>query len=458
MTKLINKVYVKIMVLGIILLLFTVILNVDANELDTIQLRYTAKINSEDSTISIDSPELEIKEVKAKFGSVSVIIENVGTVNISDVSWNISVNGGLFGLINRETEGIIGMLNVGDTISVQTDNFIFGLGQVCIAIDVMCSDTWFGTGVVIGPFILDINKLDISNSKFGSHFSPKHLPESFWMIEDINEYYELSHQMGEHSALNVEWIAEDFHEHAKALTNLSRDNGFKTHFYMSPISLADPRDKPAIPPSVGGNSFSDPIVREAYKEWALDIASIEPTYLGIGNEVNLLAANETEYPHFVTLIQETYDHVKQYYPDQIICVSFQWDVIKLLDQYELFDDFSESVDLFAFTSYPNILVSGDPQEIPDDYFSSMINYLPTERIGVAELGWFSGSDGSEELQAEFFERLPELIDDADLEYFNLILMHDLPIDLVPEERFSTLGVRNWDGTPKLSWDIIINYP
>jgi len=106
----------------------------------------------------ISDPKLEITDVTGGFGKVNVEIENVGEVNASDVDWSISVNGGLLGLINVSTDGSIVTFTVGDTETVQTEKFIFGLGTVNITIDVKYAETWTGTAFVFGPFVLGIKE------------------------------------------------------------------------------------------------------------------------------------------------------------------------------------------------------------------------------------------------------------------------------------------------------------
>jgi len=104
-------------------------------------------------------PETEIGKVKGGFGKVSADVENIGTVNATDIDWSISVQGGILGLINRSTEGTIATLDTGETETVETDpvfQFIFGFGRINITIEATYAETWTGTGFVFGPFVLGV--------------------------------------------------------------------------------------------------------------------------------------------------------------------------------------------------------------------------------------------------------------------------------------------------------------
>lgn len=77
-------------------------------------------------------PVIEIGEITGGLG-VSAVIKNVGTENADEVSWTITVTGGVFGFINREKSDTIMDLAVGgeDTINLGT---LIGLGPIDIVI------------------------------------------------------------------------------------------------------------------------------------------------------------------------------------------------------------------------------------------------------------------------------------------------------------------------------------
>jgi hypothetical protein len=291
----------------------------------------------------------------------------------------------------------------------------------------------------------------------GTHISPKNLPHSFFNQEDLKEYFELNRQIGEHMAINLEWEAEDFYLPAEEILKLAKREGAKCHIYLSPISRDFGRNKPAIPKTVKGTSFGDPVVRKAYIDKLLQLASLNPDYLGLATEANLLSANREEFKYFVSLSKEAYKAIKEKYPSQKVTISFQWDVIKKESQYSILDEFKDSLDIYSFTSYPNILLTPYAVDIPGDYYSSILQYVPKGKIGFSEIGWFSGGNGSESGQAQFYTRLPELMEKINPEYIILILMHDIPSEFVANANFNSLGIRYSDGRPKKSWAIVTSH-
>jgi hypothetical protein len=106
-----------------------------------------------DTITGVANPIIEITDIAGGFG-VSVVIENTGTGDATDVQWSIDVEGGLV-LLGGHTEGIIPILIAGDNISIKT-GFVLGLGSVTItaSADEVSSTA---TGTIIGPFVLNVS-------------------------------------------------------------------------------------------------------------------------------------------------------------------------------------------------------------------------------------------------------------------------------------------------------------
>ena len=96
--------------------------------------------------------------------------------------------------------------------------------------------------------------------------------------------------------------------------------------------------------------------------------------------------------------------------------------------------------------------------MPDDYYSSVRKYLPTQRVAISELGWSSAPPGNEEQQAAFFARLPDLTRGAKFEFVSLALLHDVSLFTGELERLNHVGIRTIDDAPKKSWDVIMKLP
>jgi hypothetical protein len=82
---------------------------------------------------------------------VTVSIRNVGDENATGIPFNVSVIGGIFGRINKGSDGVIPMLPADDEFIVEIS--VFGLGRVDIT---AMADTDHKTakGLVLGPFVI----------------------------------------------------------------------------------------------------------------------------------------------------------------------------------------------------------------------------------------------------------------------------------------------------------------
>ena len=101
----------------------------------------------------------EIVEVKGGIGHFNIAIENTGDYKFKTLEWSISVTGGVLGKIDVKDSGLITMFDIATTEISKTDKFMFGLGKIDITIDAEYAETWIGSAFVLGPFILNIEKL-----------------------------------------------------------------------------------------------------------------------------------------------------------------------------------------------------------------------------------------------------------------------------------------------------------
>ena len=286
----------------------------------------------------------------------------------------------------------------------------------------------------------------------GVALSPAHTPN--FSSADLSVFFDEAAVIGNHIVWICEWESMPPFGQINAVRDMTAARALKFHFYLSPIALFGGRKNPAIPKSVGGTSFADPKVRAAYKNEVLTLAALNPEVLGLATEVNFLAQNATEYQALVSLVGETYRAVKTKYPDQVVTVSFQWDVMRSQKQFGSLKLFAGSVDIYSFTSYPDAFAV--PQKVPSDYYSAIRRYLPTQRVGISELGWSSAPPSSERAQAELYGRIPELIASVRPEYVSLALLHDVALFTGEYERLNHVGIRLIDDEPKPSWMTIVN--
>jgi hypothetical protein len=271
-------------------------------------------------------------------------------------------------------------------------------------------------------------------------------------MQDIDDYFALAVSVGSHVVFITEWADELPDSTVTLLLGKARARDLSFHLYLSPVTLSAARDAPAIPPSVTGTSFGDATVRQAFKDRALALAALSPDLLGLGTEVNLLAANPSEFAHYATLYQEAVSAVKAAHPSQRCTVSFQWDVMLAGSAFAPLTAFGSAPDVWAFTTYPHGF--GDASLVPDAYYSSVRSLLPTQAIGFSEVGWAGWDAASEAQQAAFWARLPSLMAGASPSFVSMSLMHDVTLFSGPLEPLNHTGVRRVDGTPKPAWDVV----
>jgi hypothetical protein len=105
------------------------------------------------------NPVLSISTMKGGKGGVTATILNSGEDPVYNIPWSISIHGGMFGFINISSQGILDFLGVGNTTTVQSQPALFGLGRITITMKLKYAETWNGTGLVVGPFILRVIRI-----------------------------------------------------------------------------------------------------------------------------------------------------------------------------------------------------------------------------------------------------------------------------------------------------------
>jgi hypothetical protein len=104
--------------------------------------------------------KIDVGSISASKGVVTAVVTNIGPAAVQNISWNLSVSGGLFGHINSSSTGTIHSLPVGDTRDIQIDDRIFGLGQITIVVSASASSSNHVSkiihGFIFGHFIITL--------------------------------------------------------------------------------------------------------------------------------------------------------------------------------------------------------------------------------------------------------------------------------------------------------------
>lgn len=306
--------------------------------------------------------------------------------------------------------------------------------------------TWLSISVI--ALALLATPLAAKQTKLGTAFTPRHWPTSTWA--DFQDAATKSAQVGGHAGVITAWVDQMPLSSAQAIKGLLDAKGLQLHLTLDPLGFPD-RTQPRIPVGLG-TSFTESSVRDAYIARVLELASLRPAMLGLGAEVNLLQSNAIEYTAFVSLTQEAYLSVKQAYPSQRMMISFQWDVMiwgTAPDRFQPFVDFQPSLDVVALTSYPPVPYWNLIDLLPT-YYAAVRQLLPTQALGISEIGYPSASPSNETQQAGFVKRLSAGLVGVNAEFVTLALLHDVSIPSVPG--LGSVGVRRQSGNVKPSWN------
>jgi hypothetical protein len=202
------------------------------------------------------------------------------------------------------------------------------------------------------------------------------------------------------------------------------------------------------------------------QEWRLQykraiIESTEeakPFYLSLGNEVNRWYEKygwegENGFKHWVSLYEEIYYEVKELSPETKVFCTFSREIVSEnreanMSILEKFDP--NTLDLLVLTSYPHSVVGiNRPSDIPSDYYSKVMDILPSKPLGFSEIAWPSMVQfGGELSQVDFIERLSmDMTYRLDLEFIMWSWLTDLAsndyIGLIQRDGTQKIGYQTW---------------
>jgi hypothetical protein len=261
----------------------------------------------------------------------------------------------------------------------------------------------------------------------------------------------------------------DFYEQAKAL-------GTSVSWHGDWSELGDQTKAPYSVPITARKNGLEPIIlvgtqhimasnRADFKRWALQyVKQTKPRYFGMGNEVNVIAANSpAEFEALVSLVNETAAEIKQASPETKVFVTFQLERLKGLNgglfggkndttkaQWGLLKRFT--VDVLAFTTYPG-LIHHSPDEIPEDYYSEIRSYTQ-QAIAFSEVGWpaasvATGWPSTQELQKQFAARFLQQTAGLAPEFSVWLLLYDAETGAA----FKSMGLMDQSGSRRPAYAV-----
>jgi hypothetical protein len=190
-----------------------------------------------------------------------------------------------------------------------------------------------------------------------------------------------------------------------------------------------------------GGTLSDPEWRDAYRRAVIDVVQItKPLYLSLGNKVNIWyeehGAEEGDpqgFQNYVSLYHTIYDAVKGISPETSVFCTFAREVVAEnreadLTILNLFNP--EKLDLLVFTSYSHALQGiNNPRDIPDYYYSRILDEFPEKSLGFSEITWPSlEAFGGETAQSAFITLVTTRLtreEGVDLQLLGWPWLHDM---------------------------------
>lgn len=293
----------------------------------------------------------------------------------------------------------------------------------------------------------------------GVAITPRNFPEH--TAADVDEAFSLARELGTHAVFIYQWGELDLNV-ARAVISKARETGLVPIVGLSPTTLDQGRKELDVPVQVRRRagarlSFSNAVVRRAFVNAATELARLNPPYLCLAPEINLLAIQRLpEYLHFAAAYKEAYHAVKRVSPDTKVFVTFQWEWMRIVDARELhriaehskvIDIFRPELDLVGLTSYPAPF-HATPGDLLPDYYTWVFRHIrPHEPVMLMEIGWPTSGPGTEAEQLAFIQRLPALLKGINLVGLEWALLHDVQLGAFGAD-LNSVGLRYRDGRPK----------
>jgi hypothetical protein len=289
--------------------------------------------------------------------------------------------------------------------------------------------------------------------------TPRNFPNH--TIGDVKDAFRLVKKLGDHTVFIYQWSHLDLNV-AKLMLKMSRDVQLIPILALSPTTLDQGRKELDLPTDIrrragSAISFANPVIRQAFKKTAVELARLKPPYLCLATEINFLAMQRLpEYLHFAGLYKEAYREVKRVSPDTKVFVSFQWEWMRILDAREPFkikehskviEIFRPELDVVGLTTYPSYFHNTPADLVPDYYAWVYRHARKSDEILLMEVGWPTRGAGSESEQLAYIRRLPALLAQVRVSVVAWALLHDIELAEFDAD-LNTVGLITREGRQK----------
>lgn len=309
---------------------------------------------------------------------------------------------------------------------------------------------------------------DHSPVRFGIVANPANDP--FSSDEDIFRAFEKAKTIANQVSLFFSFRAQDRMPDLLDAMDVVAQLGMSTIIQVGVQFLGQPNPPTDIPAT-----FADETTRALYLDNVRSLAEKFPKTMVLSPEVNFMYwINRQEFELFATLYQEAYALVKEVSPQTDVGISFHYTLFRGCEQFAMLDALGPR-DFLGITTYPIWLIDkgiiGSIEEYPPEWWSWLRWAYPNEKIIITEMGFPNSRNSTQEAQAAFVRRLPELMSGLKPESVNWTLLSNVtfydPAALSQETlnflldvgvnpdilmgRLNNMGMHSHSGTPKLSW-------
>lgn len=193
------------------------------------------------------------------------------------------------------------------------------------------------------------------------------------------------------------------------------------------------------------------------------LGEFQPAYLGVANEVNMLATEDpAAFEQVVELWHDALPIVRELSPRTKVFVTFQYEWLlghrggwfgtsaDVAPDWAVVQRF-DGADLVGLTTYPSLVVD-DPAQLPIDYYAQLASHVDKPVI-FTEVGWTADESlpllpGSEAEQVAFIDVLATQSTAARVEAAVWSFVHG---DQVTDQPFAEMDLRRDDSTPRPAW-------
>lgn len=246
----------------------------------------------------------------------------------------------------------------------------------------------------------------------------------------------------------------------------ARQRGLQLFLALDPFDPAARERLANPPPGLEERDLGDPALRQAFVAEAKYLAlNYRPAYMALGMEVNSTYEREpAQYQRFAEAYREAYIAVKSVSPQTKVFVTFQFEQLMGVipwdpphaPRWELLDDFTGRLDVFAITSYPSFTYSV-ARKVPPEYYRQIREHTQLP-IAFAAVG-FSSAPGREGVnsstapeQRRFLQRLLADAEDLSSPLVVWFIGRDASyLKVQPYDLVAAIGLRDLEGAPKEAW-------